>query len=202
MSLAISTIKTAMQTRLGNIGDVTDAMLIDWADNLNQRLYRASYGEDPTRYMAAELYTVSASPTTSALPTIETAEEYGCGFYVLDSSSNVIDKLIPQPYGSTLKGYHIIGDNVTFTGITTSTSISFKYIPVLTSLSATSSTFIVPDRFKEMVVWGMIVLYYQAFKDPEEYNADQKFARLYDEFLDSLPKFPQVMDIYSNYPSY
>lgn len=192
MALPISTIKTAMEGRLGSISDVTDAMLIRWADDLNQRLYRSCYMVDPARYITSQSYTVSTSPSTQALPAFESAKEFDCGFYELDANGNKVGGLVPVGYGSLHKGYNVIGDNVTFTGFNSETTVIFRYIPTLAALTTTSSNFIVPDRYQELVVWGMIALYYAAFKDPERGNADSEFNRLLGEFERGLSRFSQV----------
>lgn len=194
MSFTLTTIKSRLERRLKDINDVDNDLLFDWSTDLNQMLYLEMLNADPERFITTSNYTVTTSPSTQALPaTIRDISEYGCGFFLIDSSGTITDVELPiTGYGSSLLGYYLNGTNVVFTGINTSQTITLRYIPVVDDMDALSDTFIVPDENKDLVVEGLVLAYYKWCEDPRESISDMRFARLLARFLDKLPKNPRV----------
>lgn len=193
----LSTIKSRLQRRLKDINDVDNDTLYDWATDLNQMLYVEMVNADPERFITTQSYSVTTAPQTSALPAaFRDTAEYGCGFYFTDSSGNTTTHELPYTgYGSSLVGYYMNGTNVIFTGISSAQTVVLRYIPTLDDIDSLSDSFCVPDENKALLVEGMVVAYYKWCEDPRESIADQRFARLFAEFLDKLPKNPRVYSL-------
>lgn len=194
MSITLSTIKDRLSRRLKDIHDISDALLYDMATDLNQLLYREIFSEDPERFIITQSYNVSFSPSTQPLPVdFRDVQEFGTGFFIVNNSGVASNrKLVITGYGSQEEGYYINGTNVIFTGISSSSTVILRYIPVLADITSLSGTFIVPDEFKELVLEGMVVAYYKNEEDPREAEADQRFARLLTQFLATVKKAPRI----------
>lgn len=195
MAITLQTIKDRLERRLKDINDVSDALIYDMATDLNQLLYREMFTKDPERFITTTTFTVSAAPTTSALPAgFRDIQEFGCGFFVRDTSGlDTESKLRMTGFGSREPGYYISGTNVVFTGYASATTIVLRYIPVLADLTTMAGTFVVPDEQKDLLTEGMTLAYYKNEEDPREGESDQRFSRLLQDFLGRLKKSPNII---------
>lgn len=194
--MTISDVKTRVEQKLGALSDISNARWIAMAQDLNELLYQEMINVDPSRFITTQSYTVSTDPQTSALPAaFQDAQVWGGGFIEVDSDGKEIWALKVTGYGSSVKGYYIEGSNVVFTGMDNANLIRLRYVPTITALSSMSDSFIVPDRYKELVTQGIIKTYYEEYEDPRQYDADAKFARLLDQFLSSLPRTSRVYSL-------
>lgn len=199
----IAAVKTRVEQKLGALNDISNTRWIAMAQDLNELLYQEMIDIEPSRFVTTQSYTVTSSPQTHALPAaLQGMSQFDGGFHEIDANGNDVGVLVQTGYGSQRKGYYIDGSDVVFTGITTSTVVRLRYIPTLTAMSAMSSEFVVPDRYKELVVQGMIKAYYEEYEDVRQYDADAKFARLLGQFLSSLPRATKVYSIDPHYSSY
>jgi len=203
MAITVTSAKTRVEQKLGALSDVTEARWIAMAQDLNEILYDEMLNADPDRFKTTQNYTVTTDSQTSALPAdYQDAKQWGCGFFVIDSDGKEQERLIQTGFSSSNKGYYLDGSNVVFTGINASTIVKLRYVPMLTAISSMSSSFIVPDRFKELVTQGLIKIYYEEYEDPRQYDADAKFARLLGQLIDSIPRSPKVYNLSSRYSAY
>lgn len=197
MAITLQTAFDRVELRLGDINNITLPAKLIMGTDLNQFLFRQLFAIDPERLIISVTYSIPASsstPYTVALPVgFRDVEEYGTGFFVQNTDgSNTTRQLGITGFGSILPGYYIDGTNVVFTGISLATTVILRYIPVLADMTLLSSTFCVPDEFKDLVTEGLVTAYYKFQEDTREADSDQRFARLLEQFLTSVKKGPNV----------
>lgn len=205
MAFTVATIQSRLERRLKDINDIDASLLLDMATDLNQLLYREMLKADPQRFIATEVYTVTSSPSTQALPNgFRDIKEFGCGFFIRESDGTDTRIELPKTqFGSKGWGYYILGGNVVFTGINSTTTIALRYIPTLADLtSINTSEFCVTDEYKDLVLEGMVLAYYKNEEDPREQDADERFARLFNQFMEEIPQDVQMYSLPSSlYPA-
>ena len=195
--MTLSTIKSRLERRLKDINDLSKDVLLDMATDLNQFLWRKTYEVDPERVMSTASYAVSTSPSTNALPTdFRNITPIGCGFFFQGADGNPTeDKLPLTSYGSISQGFYMDGPNVVFTGLNSAVTILLRYIPTIDDMTSLSDDFCIDDEFKELVLSGMTMKYYQYEEDPREGLEDEKFARLLGDYLTAIRKAPMIFRI-------
>jgi hypothetical protein len=200
-----SELQTAFALYKQDTSDVSDALFIQWCDYINQRAYLFLRDQAPERYITSQNYTVSTTPSSQALPaTFQDMNVTGCGFFELDSLGNPTERrLIMTGYGSTETGFYLDGTNVNFTGINTSTTYAFRFIPVVAALTALTNSLVIPDRFLLYARDAIDTMYNQWDEDRgAESFADARFVRDLDEILRNIRLQPNVFAMYNNSSSY
>jgi len=196
MTIAELQTKYALMKR--DITDVTDDTFILWCDNLNQYVYNFLLGVDPERFVSTRNYTVTDSPQTESLPSdFKNIQPKGCGFfYIDDEDEETTSTLNRTGYGRRDRGYYITGTNVVFTGIESSEKYTLRYIPVLTTLSATSDSLVLDEEYAEYLIRAVDVLY--SIWDEEvgmESFADARYVRALDALAAAIRKEPSAYDL-------
>lgn len=208
MAFSVTTIQSRLEKRLGDISDVD--FILEIAEDLNQYLYQEMVATDPSQFYDTTSFTVTTQGQTFDLPAdLQDFSSEGCGFYVQENGTTTSTRLVETSYGSLDRGYYLDGvdgngdKQVVFNGITTSTVIVLRYIPTLASIDSLDDTFCVENRYKELVLEGMVLYYYRYNEDAiRESEQGQRFNDLLAAFLDNFPRNPQVFaltDISSSY---
>jgi len=176
-------------------------------DERNSRFaYDHVKGTDPERFVdTSNTYTVSSNPQTSALPSdFNDIQEWGCGFYEIDSNGKDTNKrLVRTGPGVQTAGYYISGTNVIFTGIDDSTQFRLRYMKERTEFTDTSDYFtidglstgavLIPDGKKRYLNAAIDVLYNIWDEMPgDEAFADARFVRQLDQLLSHVRKEPDA----------
>jgi len=196
-----SDIRTQLEYVLYDISDVSNALLINWCNLENRNLYRLVEGKDPGRLISTQSYSVSTSPSTQALPSdFKDIDTEGCGFYKVDADGDQTDeRLIPTGFGSTSRGYYIVGTNVVFTGIDTESTYTLRYVPIPTDIALISTDLNIEDEYIELFTSGVKKRYHQWDEDPgAESIEDFRYARLRQDFIDTMRKDADVFSLPNN----
>ena len=204
MTISLLEAQTELEQELKDITDVPSATYISWCDYVNKFLYRKLSKADPERFIASQSYTVTASPSTQALPSsFRDVVPKGTGFFLVDTNGTQTDtQLCLTNFGSQDTGYYINGTNVVFTGIEASTIYTLRYIPEITAFTALGDLFCVPDEYNRCVLDGLKVQYFIWDEDSNsESTADFRFNRSLNELLANIKKNPNV-GIINNYSNY
>lgn len=195
-ALTLNQARTSLENLLKDISDVSQQNFIEWGNFANRQIYNFIVGIDPERFInSTSTYTVTTSPTTSALPaTFMSIQPMGCGFFEIDQNGVDTDIALPVTnYGSALKGYYIKGTNVIFTGINSSTQFRLRHIPTLTTLTLMTETIILDEIYLE-AFRDDLARYYQLWDEATgaESLADFRFARTLNELADTIKKGPDA----------
>jgi hypothetical protein len=182
-----------------DVSDVSQADFLSWLNQINRYAWRLILSEDPDRIVATASYsTVGAqAPSVQALPAdFKDIQPWNTGFFLLDANGNVINqRLILTSPSSQLWGYYLQGSNVVFTS-PQSQSYVLRYIPKVTALTAVSDDLCIPDEYMEYAIKALDVFYSQWDEDyTAEGIADQRFARVMDEFCEDIRKAPMAFDM-------
>jgi len=194
MTITLQNISDRLALRLKDINDVSSTQMQNWATDLNYFLYTEMFAVDPERFISTQSYTLSASPSTQALPAgFRDIGESGTGFYYVNAQGQNTQQRLPMTsFGSSQAGYYITGSNVVFTGINVATTIILRYIPTLAAISSYSGTFCVPDENAELLELGMVARYYRDEEDLQQIMAEQDFSRVLGIFLAKLKRSPHA----------
>jgi hypothetical protein len=202
MALQVSDIKDAFGRLKRDITDVPNDTLVEWCDYVNKTAYRLILGVDPDRYIdSSSTYTVTASPSTQALPaTFMNLQPINTGFFLVDSNGDTQTRLPETGPGSSNKGYYLDGSNVVFTGIANEV-YRLRYVVQPTKIddltdymtldTSVSGAPIIEDQYLEYAVKAVDVLYNQWDEEPgSESLADFRFIRVLNEMLSNMKKTP------------
>lgn len=191
MAILVSDMQTRLEKRLGDIDDVT--FLIQISEDLNQYLYSVAMGRDASQYLTTQDYTITSDPQTSAFPTgLQTFGLPNCGFFLKNSDGVVTDSKLPiTGPGQSARGYFSQGANVVFTGLSNQT-VTLYYVPTLDEITTTSQSYFVEDRYKELILEGLVMYYYRYNEDPRTTQQEQVFSRLESQFLTQAYRGPQI----------
>jgi hypothetical protein len=207
MAILLSDARTALLNRKRDLSDVSTAVFSQWCDFINKSLYRKLISTDVERFVSTASFTVSSAPQTSSLPAdFRDIQPLGTGFFVLDSNGNATPRTLARTgFGSSVPGYYITGSSVVFTGMD-SESITLRYIPTQSTITAltdyftvdtlTGGTVIVPEEYMLFLVEALDVLYSRWDDEPgEESFADARFVRALNELVETLRREPDVYAI-------
>lgn len=199
--MLVSELKTAFELYKQDISDVSDTLFLQWCNFINERAYLLLRDQSPERFISTQSYTVSSSPSSSTLPTdFQDMNVPGCGFFEQDSSGDPTrNMLVMTGYGSPNPGFYLDATNVNFTGINTSTTYVFRYIPTLTIMDELSDSLVIPDRFLLHARNAVDVMYNQWDEDRgAESFADARFLRSLDEILRNIRLQPNTFAMFDN----
>lgn len=190
-----------------DISDVPSTTFLQWCDWINKFGYRYFLTIDPERFITTQSYTITASPSSQALPaTFKSMQPAGCGLFEIDGSgADTTNQLIVTGFGSSEKGYYITGGNIVFTGIENGT-YKMRFIPTITTLDALTDYFsvdttnsgkeIFSDEYIQYIVAAIDVLYSQWDEDlGMEGLTDARFARLLNEYGNNERRTPGVYNL-------
>lgn len=210
MAIQISTLRTNFEQDLKkDISDVGEQTFIDWCNFITRFAYRSILNVDPERFIdETNTYTVSSAPQTSSLPSdFRDISRFNTGFFRIDDNGlDTTVQLSKTGFGSRNPGYYIKQGNVIFTGISNSDQYRLRYIPKLTTYTATgdyltldgtaSGLEVIPDEYTENVIKALDVLYSQWDEDPNaEAIADQRFIRALSDLLGTINQDPTAYAI-------
>ena len=207
MALTIQNARDALERRKRDISDVSSAVFGEWCDFVNKFAYRKLISTDAERFISSTSFTVSSEPQTSALPAdFRNIQPLGTGFFLQDSNGDDTTRTLARTgFGSKVPGYYISGTNVVFTGMTNET-ITLRYIPTQTAISAVGDYFtvdgltggveIIPNEYLLYLVNALDVMY-SLWDDnvPEESFADARFVRALNELIETVRKEPDAYGI-------
>lgn len=187
-----------------DISDVPIPTFLEWCDWVNKMVYRYLLGLDAMRFLTSQSYTVTTSPSTQTLPTdFKNLLPFGTGVYFVSSAGDNTSRQLPiTGFGSEVTGYYLTGGSIVFTGAENQTYL-MRYVPNITAIDALTDYFtldttstgkiIIPDEYLQFLTNAIDVLYSQWDEDiPLEQVADQRFARLLDEFARNIERQPAV----------
>jgi len=192
---------TLLTYDLKDVSDVSTSLFLQWCDYINKFAYRILSKEDPDRFISAQSYSVSSSPSTQALPAdFRSITSFGCGLYKIDGSTQTDSKLPRTWFGSSSQGYYISGTNVVFTGINSGT-YTLRYIPIVADMDDATDEFCIPDEYNRYITDALKVQYAIWDEDPTmESYSDARFVRSLDELTSNIVKDVKVYGL-ANYSS-
>lgn len=196
--MLVSEARTEFDLELKDTSNVSSTLFVKWCDYINKFAYRILVKQDPARWIDTSSYTVSTSPSTQALPSdFRSITPWGTGFYKVDDSGTQTGERLPRTgFGNTTEGYYILGTDVVFTGINTSTVFTLRYIPTISAITATTDSFVIPDEYNRYVLDALKVQYMIWDEDiPGESYADARFVRSLDELMNNIRKDVSVYDL-------
>jgi len=197
MAILVSSAKTSLENRKRDISDVSDSVFIEWCNFINDFYYRTVNGIDPGRNLTTDTISVVSGTETYALPSdFNNMQVVGSGLYDLDGNSDPIEssRLTLTGYGAAVNGYYISGSNVVLTPQPSATNtLTIRYIPDLTALTATSNSLQIPDEYRLYVINAIDVLYTLWDEDKNsEVFADARFSRSLDELAKNINQQPMI----------
>jgi hypothetical protein len=190
-AITLSTALQALLNRKKDLSDVSTDVFIGWCDFINKYLYRQLTNIDPERWIMSQLYTVSASPTTAALPAgFLSMSAVGCGVFMQDPNGNDTSWQLPRTgFGASDTGFYITGSNIVFTGINSAATFRLRYIPSIATLTAIGDSMILYDYYLGYLVDAMDVQYTQWDENPlDNMVADQRFVNSLEDLLSCFRK--------------
>ena len=127
-------------------------------------------------------------PFTYTLPAdVESTTFKDGGLFVKRDGALIQERLTPQGQEvNRVQGYKYRGSNLIIQGLGDNQEVIFRYIPELARFTATTDTFVVTDRYLELVRAGLLHQYAVFDQDPaSEVEADQRFRILMTDFIDT-----------------
>ena len=207
-AITLQTARNAFGRLKKDITDVSQSDFVDWCNFVSRFAYREIVGADPERFVSTSSYTVSAAPSTQALPAdFENIQPLGCGVFEVDNDGkDTIYQLARTGFGRRDPGYYITGTNIVFTGIDDSKTYKMRYIPTTTDFSALTDYFthdgtvtgniIIDSYYLNYLVKALDVFYTQWDEVPnDEILADARFSRVLDELIRNIRKEPNALDL-------
>jgi hypothetical protein len=192
-----------------DLSDVSNALFLDWCDQINKYVYRKLVGIDSNRFITSSTYNISTGTTAYVLPTdFKSTKEYGCGMFEVDDNGQTDRALTPTGFGSSTFGYYINRGNIniTPTNFSATKTYTLRYIPLQTTISGMGDYFtldttetgqeIIPDEYQDYVIKALDVLYAQWDEDPgSESLSDFRFTRVMDEMLADIKQGPNFYNL-------
>lgn len=198
MAITIANGFTLLENVRKDISDITDAQKISAGNYINQLFYETWYAEEPEKFITAQtISVVSGTINYSLNSSLERMDLPGCGVFETDDSGNGTEIQLPKTaYGASGEGYYLNSGNLVLTPIPQSSkTLILRYIPSLTLLSATSSSFVVPDRYSELVRDALLTWYDVHDEDSGmEGVDDSRYARTLERFRSMIRRDSSVID--------
>jgi len=204
--ITVAQARTGLENRKKDITDVSSSVFLEWCNTINNFAYRHLIGTDPERYISETTISVVSGTSDYDLPaTFNNVQVLGTGLYERDSNNIAIDtqRLPVTGVGSQQYGYYISGAYITITPTPASSyTLSLRYIPNLTQLTATSDSLVIDQPYLLYVINALDVLY--SIWDEDKNNeafADARFVRSLSELVNNMRYGVQIVSIpnVSNY---
>lgn len=202
MALQISGIRTnfdLLQDR--DSGDITDSDFILWVNYAVRGIYRSIYQVDPERFLTTSTYSAVTSGSQNLPADFKTLEAGpNAGIFPVDNAGNDTEYSLPRTgFGSSKRGYYINRGSVVFTGISSATTFKLRYIPKLTTFTATTDYItldalntgieVIPEEYEEQLLNDMGRLYGQWDKNSGAENmANFRFSELEAVMLEDITR--------------
>ena len=172
-----------------NISNISTTNRLEMASNVNRQIFDELVGTNPEQVPATEVtFTVTGDPFTYTLPAdVESTTFKDGGLFVKRDGALIQERLTPQGQEvNRVQGYKYRGSTLTIQGLGNNQEVIFRYIPELARFTATTDTFVVTDRYLELVRAGLLHQYAIFDQDPAaEVEADQRFRLLMTDFIDT-----------------
>lgn len=201
--MAALTVERALQSLefvKKNISNISTANRLEMASNVNRQIFDELIGSNPEEIPATELqFTVTSDPFTFTLPSdVETTTFQNGGLFVKTDGSTFQERLTPQTQENNVpQGYKYKGSTLTIQGLSGGQEVLFRYIPELARFTAITDTFVVSDRYLELVRAGLLHQYAVFDQDPaSEVEAEQRFRLLMTDFVDTVRVTSNVITFY------
>lgn len=190
----------SVKANVKNIGDVTPTDQLRMANIVDEQIRDEIASAAPERVITSTNLSIISGTSSYSLPSdFENINIEETGLFKLDSNGKVEEELTQTEFGSTQYGYYIDGSNVIITPEPTdSYTITLKYLPERTELTAVSDIFSVPNakKYREVVRQGLLVEYYH-FKrrfDLKQF-AEIDYRATMDDLIDKIQQNPKVSSL-------
>jgi len=177
--------------------DAISGTFLQWCNYVNRYAYRQFTNIMPEQYISNQVYTTTPGTASYALPvTFQDIIPQGTGLYEISAAGVDTDNRVATTnYASTKNGFYMTSTNLVFTPIPTETKqFRFRFIPLLTDLSAESSEFVIPKRFSEHLMNALDCAYnlWDEDQNSEVFN-DERFIRTMDELVSLIKPDSQAL---------
>jgi hypothetical protein len=181
-----------------SLPDVSDTLFEDWANIINQFVYRELVQIDPERYITTTTITTTPGVSQYALPAdFERMGDGQCGLFIEDGNGLPTDRRLKvTSYGSPSTGYYVDSSNIVFTPQPQEAKqYFFRYIPELAEVDINDS-FIIPTQYRSYILQALIVQFESWDNNSgEEVFEDQKFVRVMEELLANFRRDSEIFSI-------
>lgn len=216
MALQLSSIKTSFGYLKKDISDVSDALFVEWMNNIMAFVYKKVAGASPDKMLSTYTISVNSGTTSYALPAdFGDMDTIGTGLYPVDSNGDIGEyPLAYTGYASVNNGYYISDTNIVLTPKpTASTTYVLRYLPATPVFTSTADYFtvdklstgkpVVDTEEREYLIRALDVQYSIWDEDLGiEGVADQRFVRILSDMLSrarSTPGSYNLTDYSFNY---
>lgn len=157
------------------LGEISDALYLDWLNDLNFIIYRELVDQNPEKFILETTISASGGVDLSLPSDFKNINPITCG--VFDDEKR---QFVKTSFGSRISGYFTRGTStIVFTPDDfDSQVVTLRYIPVISKLTATTDTLVIDFEDLESVINWLDKEYGQWNLDTtRELNADSRFIR-------------------------
>lgn len=210
MAITVQNIWDDIKARVKNVGDISITQQLRRASIVNNDIRNVIESVDATKLISQITIGIVSGTTVFTIPSdFEDTTSLNTGIFTTNSNGD-LDKQLPRiAVGSQQTGWYIDKTTI-FIRDNSATSLTLRYIPNSTELSSLSDTFIVNEKYRELIETGVLVQYYKLkgeFKDPQYANWSAEYASLLNDFADDVMRssgvftMPDIISSYSGHSS-
>lgn len=206
MALNVQNAWLDVKARVKNISDISLTQQLKRATIVNDELREEIESSDPASIIKSvpDFVVSSESQAVDNPSDFQNMKADGTGLFLVDNQGNLSDLISKINEGERRRGWFETASGFVINGFQNAT-IRQKYIPTLTDLTDEEDEFVVGERFRWVVVLGLLVQYYflkGGFKDQDYQNWLAEYSSALDSMADSIRRSSSVASLEDNNSTY
>lgn len=198
--LSVTEAKVLLERHIDDtLPEISSDLFMDWINNLNKFVFRATSRLDPTQYRTRWIINTADWIADYQLPSdFRDMNVLGTWIYKTNTAWDVTDnKLVITDIWSQVEWYYLDGRSIVFTPKPWSEKKYFMYyIPRLQELVDDLNSTVIDREYTDFLTKALKVTYYWFITDQwSEVFEDQKFERVLNEYLQHFQRTPKVYKI-------
>jgi len=198
-TLSVTQAFALVEFTVKKINNISTDNRLFMGSTINRELREILKDTNPNDLISSSTISVIGGTQSYSLPAdFESMDDNNCGLFETDSNGDITDEPLNETgVGSQETGYRIEGSNLILTpNQTTNKTLILRYIPTLVKFTALTDTFVVSDRFEDLVRLGLLREHAIFDRDAAtELQAAERYSSALDEFIRIVNKTPKVVSL-------